>query len=65
MPIEIRELHIKAVIDSGGEQGNGSKQSGPAGGTTIGPASFGEDMQQIIDLCVEKVLEILKDKQER
>ena len=65
MPIEIRELHIKAVIDSGGEKGNGSKQGGPGGGTTVGQASSGEDMQQIVDLCVEKVLEILKDKQER
>jgi hypothetical protein len=63
MPIEIRELHIKAVIDGGG----GKKPSGPAGAaegeqTAGGSGQMGDEL---IDVCVEKVLEILKEKAER
>lgn len=62
MPIEIRELHIKAVIDTGGEKkGYGPGQTGLK--TT--EQGDGENNEQIIDLCVEKVLEILKEKMER
>lgn len=63
MPIEIRELHIKAVIDSGG----GKKTAGPAeasAGEQTGGASD-QNADQFIDVCVEKVLEILKEKAER
>ena len=62
MPIEIRELHIKAVIDSGG--GNKSESPDQTGLKTAAQGEGG-NIEQIIDLCVEKVLEILKDKQER
>jgi hypothetical protein len=62
MPIEIRELHIKAVIDSGG--GGKSDSPGQAGLKAAGQGDGG-NMDQIVDLCVEKVLEILKDKMER
>jgi hypothetical protein len=62
MPIEIRELHIKAVIDAGG----GKKSDSPGQtGLKTGEQGEGGNIEQIIDLCVEKVLEILKDKQER
>lgn len=62
MPIEIRELHIIAVVDGGGEkkpneQGEAAVKEGGAGG--------GEAPDQLIDLCVEKVLEIIKQKTER
>jgi hypothetical protein len=63
MPIEIRELHIKAVIDSGG----GKKPVGmaePADAEQTGSGS-GQNAEQLIDICVEKVLEILKQKAER
>ena len=62
MPIEIRELHIKAIVDAGGER----KDDSP-GQTGLKTAEQGEggNIEQIIDLCVEKVLEILKEKMER
>jgi hypothetical protein len=62
MPIEIRELHIKAVVDTGGEMTGGNQnQSG------VKPAGQGDanNTDQIIDLCIEKILEILKEKKER
>ncbi len=52
MPIEIKELHIKATVNSGQEQ--------PAA-TTNAPVS----QEKIIAACVEQVLQILKDKKER
>lgn len=64
MPIEIRELHIKAVIDSGG--GKKSDAGAEAGAGAKSAADGGEqNTEQLIDRCVEKVLEILKEKQER
>lgn len=59
MALEIRELVIKATLEaeSGKSQNSGAGQNGGANNT---------DQQQImINLCVEKVLEILKEKQER
>lgn len=54
MPVEIRELVIKTVVEEG-------TPDGQTGVQTQG------NMQQdiIIQICVEKVLEILKDKNER
>ena len=62
MSIEIRELHIIAVVDGGGEKklnepGEAAIKQGGEGG--------GESPDQLIDLCVEKVLEIIKQKTER
>ncbi len=57
MPIEIRELHIKAVINQDGNQQTGS---GPA---TSPPAPA--DTNKLVAECVEKVLEILKQRNER
>jgi hypothetical protein len=62
MPIEIRELHIKAVVDAGGEKtGDGQSQSD----SKKAEQGDGNNVDQIIDLCVEKILEILKEKKER
>lgn len=56
MPIEVRELIIKAAVVQEGtptgtatDRGNNSVSSG----------------EEIIRLCVERVLEIIKDKKER
>lgn len=63
MPIEIRELYIKAVIHTGGkntsagEDATAKAKEGSGGGDT--PAD------DFINLCVEKVMEILNDKKER
>ncbi len=57
MPIEIRELIIKATVSSlGGQQGGMENASGNNG------VSPGEEM---INACVEKIIEILKEKNER
>jgi len=55
MPIEIKELHIKTKLsdaDSGNNSGGGNENGG-------------EPNAQLINSCVEKVLEILKDKADR
>jgi hypothetical protein len=57
MPLEIKELHIKATLSdsnrgtSGGGSGSGS----------------GDDSakEEIVSMCVDKVLQILSDKKER
>jgi len=55
MPIEIRELIIKAEIsDTGGNAGSGNSEQ-----------SNNVDKQQIIQECVDQVLEILKKEKER
>lgn len=56
MPIEIKELHIKAVIDN--SAGNTSARNNSDSGPGLPP-------DKIIEICVEKVLEIIKEKAER
>lgn len=56
MPIEVRELVIKAVVS----QDTANGQSG--GGTSQGS---GGSQEEIIQACVEKVMDILKEKNER
>jgi hypothetical protein len=55
MPVEIREMVIKVVVDETG----GKESGGRSGGQQDAPPD------QIIRTCVEKVLEILKDQRER
>jgi hypothetical protein len=59
MPIEIRELVIKATVDQ--SQGSASGASMPVKGSSSN-SSAGED---IIKECVDKVLAILKERNER
>ena len=59
MPLEIRELIIKATVDN-----NGSGQSGPANGAQSGNGEQNQ-VETVVNLCVEKVLEILKEKSGR
>ncbi len=58
MPIEVRELVIKGVV----------VQEGSEGGTPATTDSHGNGdspKEEMIKMCVEKVLEILKEKHER
>jgi hypothetical protein len=57
MPIEIKELHIKTVVENGPTAQNQQQNSGnnQAAG----------DPDKIVALCVEQVMEILKNKNER
>jgi hypothetical protein len=59
MPIEIRELVIKATVDQA--QGQNTNSNAPGKGTSSN-SSAGEDL---IKDCVDKVLAILKEKNER
>lgn len=57
MPVEIRELIIKATV-------------GPSGGSAGGNGGSGSDNNaapgdELVNACVEKILEILRDKHER
>jgi len=60
MPIEIRELVIKATVAPG---------DGSADGATAAPGSSGgnnvSQQEEIINACIEKIMVILKDKNER
>ncbi len=56
MPIEIRELVIKATVTQEGE-GQGGRP--PATNNSVTPS------EELINLCIEKVLEILKNKHDR
>lgn len=57
MPIEVREILIKATIAQEGESGTSTASSALANG--------GSGTEEIINECVEKIIEILKDKHER
>ena len=56
MPIEIKELVIKAVVDESESTRN----------TQSSISEISEDqVEQIVSLCVDKVLDIIKEKNER
>ena len=54
MPIEIKELIIRATVDPKGE--GGSAETGKADSSK---------KEEIVQQCVEQVLEILRKKRER
>ncbi len=58
MPIEIRELVIKATVADG--------NTGSVGiGSSVSSGNAVNVNEEVINACVEKILEILKDKNER
>lgn len=58
MPIEIRELVIKATVTQGNES-TGNAAIAQSLGNGVSPS------EEIINACVEKILEIIKDRDER
>jgi len=58
MPIEIRELVIKATVNQSGESGTATAAPSQ-GNNNISPS------EEIINSCVEKIISILKEKYER
>ena len=66
MPIEIRELVIRATVDPTGEAlKNGCRPSASkAGGQAASGSRAGGD-EDVVQSCVREVLRILEDKQER
>ena len=65
MPIEIRELVIRATVDPEGDPG-GCDSSSPSksAGPSSAPAHVNDDAS-IVQTCGREVLRILTDKQER
>lgn len=59
MPVEVRELVIKAIV----EQEGGGVAAG--GNSTTPPDNAVSSQEETIKLCVEKVLEILEERDER
>ncbi|MEP7251933.1 MAG: DUF5908 family protein [Ginsengibacter sp.] len=58
MPIEVRELIIKATVV---QEGNTAAAAAPSSNTNNNVSAN----EEIITACVEKVLEILKEKDAR
>jgi hypothetical protein len=58
MPVEVRELIIKATVV---QEGTADATSAPSSGTNNNVSAN----EEIITACVEKILEILKEKDAR
>ncbi|MBS1663838.1 MAG: hypothetical protein JST68_22525 [Bacteroidetes bacterium] len=56
MPVEIRELVIRATVTEDGRTGN-SKPDASSGDST--------SPEQLVKICVDKILEILKEQHGR
>jgi hypothetical protein len=65
MPIEIRELVIRATVDpESGEGGCGAPAKKVAGGKPAGTSTAAAD-EGTVQSCVREVLRILDEKRER
>ena len=62
MAIEIRELHIKAIVDAGADKKD-SPMDQQSRKETAEQSEANTDI--LIDTCVQKIMEILKEKMER
>lgn len=58
MPIEIRELHIRVSVTPPARPGSAPAA---AGGTAADPAA----QEALVAECVERVLEVLRNREER
>ena len=56
MPVEIRELVIRATVTEDGKIGSATPVAGSGDATSP---------EQIVKLCVDRILEILKEKNGR
>jgi Family of unknown function (DUF5908) len=67
MPIEIRELVIRATVDpSGAAAGRGCGSASPKkGAAKSAPSSQAGGDEDVVQRCVQEVLRILDDKRER
>jgi hypothetical protein len=59
MPIEIKELNIRINVNQGQQEQNTPAQEGSSNAQTP------PDKQELMAECVEQVMELLKNKQER
>ncbi len=70
MPIEIRELVIRAQVDpsdgcSSERSSNHQRDSSGSATSPIANPASGSDRADLIRTCVQEVLRILEDKRER
>jgi hypothetical protein len=61
MPIEIKELHIKVSVTAPKD----SKASDEVPKASTSGSETGANREKIVSECVEKVLEIIRNKNER
>lgn len=64
MPIEIKELVIRAVLGSADGESSPGEGAGPGAHADAAPAQPA-DTEQIVQECVRQVLRILARRQER
>jgi hypothetical protein len=64
MPVEIRELVIRATVDPGEVAGSCGTSPAQAAGAPSGGAE-GRAQADLLAACVREVLRILEDKRER
>lgn len=64
MAIEIKELHIRITVNAS-QSAAADGAAKPAAGTSGAAAGADADKDAIIAECVEQVLQILQNKQER
>ncbi len=65
MPIEIRELVVRARIDPGTEPAPGSGRPGGRGGRSSGGERRGRDESDLVRACVQEALRAAADRRER
>lgn len=56
MPLEIKELHVKVVVDDQESQTESRAQSGKVAAI---------DENRLVEKCVEQIMQLLKDQAER
>ena len=58
MPVEIKELQINVTVNQPGA-------ATPAESAQGGKATGGEDSKNLVNQCIEQVMEIINNKKER
>ncbi len=62
MPIEIKELHIRVAVNT---PSGGPPPAGPKAASSAPGASESEAKEALVAECVEQVLNILRNRNER
>jgi hypothetical protein len=63
MPIEIRELIIRATVEEESPEGAGKPSTTAASGSSAGAGTT--ERARLIAECVDQVMEILREQKER
>lgn len=64
MPVEIKELVIRAVVDQGAAEPVGGEGNEPPGPAAAAPSDPG-CTEEIVQACVRQVMRILRRNKER